>query len=111
MMMLVAILSVSMVFVGGCSADEEPSEEPEVEVPSEVPAEDPEAEGPVTDVPDGEAALEGACTSCHDMTQIYSQPAGADWENILETMMTVHGIELAEPNQVAVLDYLESHGQ
>ena len=171
MMMLVAMLSVSMVFVTGCSAEEEPSEEPAAEEPVED-VEDPEAEEPVTEVPDGEAALEGACTSCHDvtriylqtemtdwnnviatmetahgavltdeekaaiteflesrnpsegetviqgkcttchdMTNIYSQPAGTDWENVLETMMTVHGAELTEAEQAAVLDYLESHGQ
>jgi cytochrome c2 len=60
---------------------------------------------------EGETVIQGKCTTCHDMTNIYSQPAGTDWENVLETMMTVHGAELTEAEQAAVLDYLESHGQ
>jgi cytochrome c5 len=170
MMLLVALLSVSMVFVTGCSADEEPATQEPAQEPTEEPAAEEPAEEPA--VAEGEEVLEGACTSCHDVTRIYlqtemtdwnnvvatmetahgavltdeekatiteflesrnpseaevviqgkcttchdvsriySQPAGANWESILDTMMTVHGAELTEAEQKAVLDYLEAHGQ
>lgn len=103
-MMLVALLSVSLVFVTGCSAEEEPSEEPAAEEPAQEPAEEPAA----TEVPDGEAAVEGACTSCHDVTRIYLQTEMTDWNNVIATMETAHGAVLTDEEKATIAEFLES---
>jgi len=57
---------------------------------------------------EGEQVIAGKCTECHDLTRIYSQPYGSDWQGILERMVEVHGAALTEEEQAAVIDYLEN---
>lgn len=56
----------------------------------------------------GEEVISGKCTTCHDASRIFAQPAGTQWENVLETMIEVHKAELTEAEQKAALDYLEN---
>ncbi|MDY0341325.1 MAG: hypothetical protein RBS17_08970 [Coriobacteriia bacterium] len=57
---------------------------------------------------EAETLIQGKCTTCHDMSQLYVEAYGPSWETILDTMVTEHGAELTEAEQQAVLDYLEN---
>ncbi|MHB1020507.1 MAG: hypothetical protein ACYC1R_09935 [Coriobacteriia bacterium] len=102
LMLLVAMLAATTVFATGC-AKEEPAEEPAAEEPA---AEEP-AEEPATEVA-GEEVLEGACTSCHDVTRIYLQTEMTDWNNVIATMESAHGAVLTDEQKTAVAEFLES---
>jgi mono/diheme cytochrome c family protein len=58
---------------------------------------------------EGEAIIAGKCTTCHDVTRIYSQPDGTNWEGIMKKMVEVHGAVLTAEEQAAVIEYLEAH--
>jgi cytochrome c5 len=57
----------------------------------------------------GEEIIAGKCTTCHDVTRIYSQPDGTNWEGIMTKMVEVHGAVLTPEEQAAVIEYLEAH--
>ncbi|MHB1136938.1 MAG: hypothetical protein ACYCXR_10020 [Coriobacteriia bacterium] len=101
MMLLVAMLAATTVFAAGC-AKEEPAEEPAAEEPAEEPADEEPAEVA------GEEVLEGACTSCHDVTRIYLQTEMTDWNNVIATMETAHGAVLTDEQKTSVAEFLES---
>ena len=106
LMLLVAMLAATTVFATGC-AKEEPAEEPAAEEPAEEPAAEEPVEEPATEVA-GEEVLEGACTSCHDVTRIYLQTEMTDWVNVIATMETAHGAVLTDEQKAAVAEFLES---
>ena len=58
---------------------------------------------------EGEEIIAGKCTTCHDVTRIYSQPDGTNWEGIMTKMVEVHGAVLTAEEQAAVIEYLEAH--
>ncbi|MEL7666605.1 MAG: hypothetical protein AAGU73_00170 [Actinomycetota bacterium] len=103
-MLLALMLAATTLMATGCSK-EEPAEEPAVEEPAEEPTEEP-AEEPA--VAEGEEVLEGACTSCHDVTRIYLQTEMTDWNNVIATMETAHGAVLTDEEKTQIAAFLES---
>ncbi len=103
-MLLALMLAATTLMATGCSK-EEPAEEPAVEEPAEQSAEEP-AEEPA--VADGEEVLEGACTSCHDVTRIYLQTEMTDWNKVIATMETAHGAVLTDEEKTKIAAFLES---
>ena len=57
---------------------------------------------------DVEKTISGECSTCHDLTTIYSQPAGSNWEGVMSKMIEVHGLVLSVPEQEAVIEYLSN---
>ena len=55
-----------------------------------------------------EKTITGECSTCHDLTKIYSQPSGSNWEGIMGKMVEVHGLVLSEAEQQAIVDYLSN---
>lgn len=104
-MLLALILSLTAFMATGCSK-EEPAEEPAAEEPVVEELADEPAEEPA--VADGEAVLEGACTSCHDVTRIYLQTEMTDWKNVINTMETAHGAVLTDEQKTQIAAFLES---
>jgi len=102
--LLALMLAATTLMATGCSK-EEPAEEPAVEEPAEEPTEEP-AEEPA--VAEGEEVLEGACTSCHDVTRIYLQTEMTDWNNVIATMETAHGAVLTDEEKTQIAAFLES---
>jgi len=101
-MLLALMLAATTLMASGCSK-EEPAEEPAAEEPA---VEEPAAEEPVA--AEGEAVLEGACTSCHDVTRIYLQTEMTDWNNVIATMETAHGAVLTDEEKTQIAAFLES---
>lgn len=60
---------------------------------------------------DTEKTISGKCSTCHDLTKLYAQPAGTNWESVTAKMMDVHGLVLTEAEQQAVIDYLTNSGK
>jgi len=56
----------------------------------------------------GQTLVQGKCTNCHDLTNLYSQPPGTNWENVVATMVEAHGAQLTAEEQQQIADYLNS---
>lgn len=71
-----------------------------------APAEAPSAVAPAPTASEGQAVLQSACTSCHDLSPIYAHGRSAqDWSDVVDRMVT-YGASGSDADLAAMKAYL-----